>query len=170
MQEDQEATHVALKLDSVHEYFEKGVRLVFWESYLVALEEATKTKKNLELPKEVPEKYQEIVTILYNAHTRHIGEEIDPINSLLTDYPGVIVKDSEGHIQLLSVDTLHVALTETDITLGQSPVRQIVTWSDGTSEERDEPIPLFVDMTALPESFSKNLNKYRTLNGISLTD
>lgn len=170
LRDNQEANEVAEGLEGLRYYIEEGGDQSFLEAYTSAIKEALRVKENRAFPTEVYEKYQEISEILYAAHRQRVDEEKTAINDFLNQFPGVVTQDTEGRMRLVSVESSEIFPIEIYSTFIKMSVRQFALWSDQTQTELNGPIPLFVDMTVLPETFSRYLNQYRTLYEIELGD
>jgi hypothetical protein len=164
VREQQDVQDLKLEIDVLINYFQNGPRLMLWESYLEAQKQADTAARDEWLRDEVSDQYLQIAQMILTDHYKYIDEEKRAINSFLNTCEGLITKGvSTSSVALVGVDTLHKQLTDVEARATLSPVERIAFWSDGTQESIDSEIPLYVDMTTLPVSYSQGLNRYRML-------
>ena len=171
MLDSKEADDIQLYLGLTESYFNEGPQLMLWQSFIEAKKQASSAQADLWLSKAVADKYAEISTMIYADHVHAVADEMQTINAFLSAYPGLVTKDIEGEVVLSSVESTHQDLTDSQIQANGAPVRQTATWNNDTQTEiTPGETQLYVDMTVLPDSFSYELNRYRTLYGVDLTN
>ena len=166
---DTEAENIQLHLEIVSRYFKDGPELYLWDSYVSAEKQAREVTSDQWLSTEIHDKYREIAEMIKTEHLQSVDEETEYINTFLAQYSGVISKDTNGLILLQSVESIPIELTPAEMSRKASPVRQIAAWSDETRLEIDKKEQLYVNMVALPEKYSIELNRYRTAYGVDLS-
>lgn len=167
MRVNKEAQSLSFGLDVTRQYFKEGADLTLWEAHLAARHQARILHENHRIPEAAVQKYEEIIDLLHTEYLDSIGGEKEVINKILQTYPGVLTSDKEGALKLVGVDTVSNALNEREV-MTKAPVRQVAFWSDESQTEVELGMPLYVDMTALPETFSEDLNRYRVLYGVTI--
>lgn len=165
---DSEAGDIGLHLGMIQDYFKDGASLYIWHTYADTVKTLLWAKESGHVSDTTQQKHREVADLLYREHTEFINDEAEDINRFLVEHPGVITRDTAGDVALQAVSSHHVPQPVDAARKGVPPVQTEAHWSDDTHTDTQQSTGLYVDMTALPEKYSRALHQYRILYDVDV--